>query len=230
MNPQEDKPYVPTPPPVDATNDDQSIPSAGDAAALQAIEALEAESNGLVTEDEPIKPVIPAAPITPISFRPTMTQPPVTVEPTTPTISPISHELSDPSPALSSSAEPPSISPIAASLNDSLKDESAVPTKTDAFQPFAEPKKSPKKMFVILVSVIVALALGVGGYFGWQYLESQKTPVPVQSDNSETPAPSATIDDPETVNGDIETIETDLENIDDSNYQDSTLSDASLYN
>ncbi|MFZ2126411.1 MAG: hypothetical protein WAV04_02765 [Candidatus Microsaccharimonas sp.] len=225
MNPS-NEPFDPTknqtPPSTPPAN-----PSASDAAAMQAIEALEAESNGL-PEAEPVTPQPSALPSTPPEVAPTPIAPipPLTTEsPTTPAV-----PLSSPEdPAVPASDAP---SGVAADLNKSLSEEAPVASTASEFQPFAAKKKSSKKSIIILVIIIAVLILGAGGYFGWQYLQSQNTPTtPVQT----TPDTST---EQETIPGDTETsvtemvtdIETQLDGIDDSEYDDTTLDDSTLYN
>ncbi|MDB5162324.1 MAG: hypothetical protein JWM52_832, partial [Candidatus Saccharibacteria bacterium] len=145
-------------------------PSAGDEAALQAIEALEAETNEVSGADPVIEsptPVIPAAPIQ-VSTPPVISTP-VIPTPTGPIIPDV---ITEPAP-LPPVQNAPS-NEVARSIAASLSEETPAAPITN-FQPFSKQKKSLNKPVIILVVVLVLAILGVGGYFGWQYLQPKTT-------------------------------------------------------
>jgi len=189
---------------------------------MQAIEALEAESNGLPEAEAATSPSIP----------PDTTPTPITA-PTMPTESLEAPNI--PTNSLESSAEPVTSVPTdepAADLNKSLSEEAPVPNATTNFQPFAQGKKSPNKTRIILIVVIALLVLGVGGYFGWQYWQSQTvTPAVVQPPTDETPDETLpAVDTEASVTETATDMQTQLDGIDNSEYDDATLSDSVLYN
>ena len=211
--------------------------SAGDEAALKAIEALEVESNQLPAEPVALMPPATpyATPPTPAMTNPTPAAPipaasqslapavPLTV-PTTP----LPAEL----PIAPANPIAPPTSQAALSLAASLRSDIPPATTSATFDPFPQTKKS-KKPVVILIVVLLLIGLGVGGYFGWQYLQSSKTTPaatqPVQTVEEEETAPKIT-DTEEGINNDIKGMETTLDSMSDEDYSDTTLSDATLYN
>jgi hypothetical protein len=209
--------------PDNTTPSPSTPPTAGDEAALKAIEALETESNAIpgaesTTPTNGMSAQTPTAPINP-SFTPPMNGPIIT-EPLVQT-TPVSL---DSSPVTTDSA-PMTPNPLTESLRDDVP---AATTPNDTFQPFAKPKKS-KKGIIILVVILVLTLLGAGGYFGWQYLQSQNTLAPAITvpETAETTTPTDTEGD---VNTSITDIEARLSVLDDSEYEGATLSDATLYN
>jgi uncharacterized protein HemX len=180
-----------------------SSPSS-DAAALQAIEALEAESNEL-----PESPSMAAA--QPNSVTPSAT--PIVQTPEAPVV-----------------ATPTSSTP-APDIAASLKEAPATPTSTE-FQPFAGKKKSSKKPVIIVAIILLVIGLAVGGYFGWQYLQSQNnTPAPIQNiPADQTPEEDTNEPTEASLSDDITEIEAELDAIEDTEYDDETLSDETLYN
>lgn len=248
MNPQtpnqnqDDAPFGAPATPSDTPNPTtpalESTPEA-DEAALQAIEALEAEEN----------------PVTPQPSDQTSTEEsiPVTVNstPSKPQAAPVEASTSTPfsafgastlgaddtaSPLATPSSSPneqpaPSESPVvAAALASSLKDE-ATPQQSDPFGP----KKKSKKGLIIAVILVLVLAGGsVAGYFVWQSLSGTQT-----TDTTETETggdlPSGpeidleTAPTPESVESEASSIESDLNSIDNSELEDTTLNDATLY-
>ncbi len=205
----------------DNSDSSPSIPSASDEAALQAIEALEVEAND-ITDTEPI--INTPAPLINEMLPPSR---PI-IQPPQPAVTPVVPET----PVASAATEIPSIpqSPAALALSKSLQDDS-VPYSSLTFQPFADQNKSSKKPVIIIVIILVLIGLGVGGYFGWQYLQNSKTPATVtpttQTPDTTQTAPVIT-DTPESVSTEITNLTTSLDGIDDSEYNDSTLDDSTL--
>lgn len=180
-----DKPFDSANEPENPQNNQPLSSPSNDAAALQAIEALETESNELDgTTPEEVKP-------TPTSSAPA----PATV------------------------------------ISDSLKDEPTAPSSTE-YQPFATKRNTSKKPLIIVVIVIIVIGLGFGGYFGWQYLQSQNdTPIPVQNvPDEELSGQDVNNTTEASITDEVTEIETQLDTIVDTEYDDTTLSDESLYN
>ena len=213
-----------TPNPSNDTSPTPSMPpSAGDEAALQAIEALETESNAIPGAESTVPTAgmaDPAAIAPSIPVDPTPTTGPVITEPLVPT-TPVATEPAPTTPT----PTPVPINPLTESLKDDVP---AASSPNDTFQPFAKPKKS-KKGIVILVIILILAVLGAGGYFGWQYLQSQNTPAPVVNVPEQTQTTTPT-DTEESINTSITDIEAQLSELDDSEYADTTLSDTTLYN
>jgi UPF0755 protein len=224
-------------PPADPTNNSPMgtppAPSAGDEAALKAIEALETESNEVATTPSTIEPTTPPSPSlseapaptpAPSNTGPVITEP--LVPPTTPATPPETGLPATPSTPATDPTPATNPNPIA----DSLKKEApAAATGAAAFQPFAKPKTSKKKI-IILVVVLVVLILGAGGYFGWQYLQTQSTPAPAQITTPTVTEDVELTDTEETVTATADDIESELSGMDDTEYADTTLSDSTLYN
>lgn len=222
MNPDNDKPTTPAPSPSFSPPTPSSSTSAGDDAAMKAIDALESESNKLDGADAL------ADTSTPGSASPESTTPaaPVINEPLTPST--------------------PSEAPTASTLTDTPASDVPKPLDTEAanaapapvigsagtFQPFDQgKKKSSKKSLIILIIVLVVLVLGAGGYFGWQYLQGLNTPTPAATTPGETTLEDENeiTDSEESVNATIDEIEASLQDVDDTEFADTTLSDSALY-
>lgn len=208
----------PTPDPLSNPN----LPnSAADDAALKAIEALESESSPVELPTEPAEvsappaatPIVDVAPPTPAIPTPVT---PTTPAPQTPVIPAESIQpTAPPAPVESSTVQ----SSVARELNE------GEPTPTTTFQPFVKKKRS-KAPLIILVIVLLGL-LGAGGYFGWQYLQSQQTKPATQTQTTEEPPVEQ--DSLESVNATVNDMQAQLDALDDANYADSTLSDTALY-
>lgn len=171
---------------------------------MQAIEALETESNSLSeTETEtPPETVAPEAPVSPASDSPEPTHT------TTPTGG-------------------------SADMNRGMTEEAPVASAaTSSFQPFATKKKMSKRSLIIIISIVVVIVLAVAGYFGWQYLQSQDTTTaPAQTTTeTNTTGDTAPLDTEASVTEVVTEIETQLDGMDTSEYDDTTLDDATLYN
>jgi hypothetical protein len=140
--------------------------------------------------------------------------------PATPATPPVTQATQ--APVMTSSPAPD----IAASLNE----EPTAPASTE-FQPFAGKKKSAKKPLIIIAAILVVIGLGIGGYFGWQYLQSQNnTTAPIQNVPEEEISGEGTEPTNTSLSEDITEIETELDTIEDTEYDDETLSDETLYN
>jgi|GEM_PF-1008079 len=230
MNPN-NQPGVPqTPPPYTPSTTPE--PLGDDAAALRAIEALEAESNALPGEAEPDAPFItptPAPVFNPPIIPAEEITPPASIEESTPSVEPALSETPAPTVIEEAPAQPatPPLTGIALSLNETLKNEQPVAQST--FQAFPKVKKSPKKALIVIAVILLLAGLGVGGYFGWTYLQNQQpkdqATTPVVTETEEP----VTADTEESVNSTITDIETQLEATDDGPYDDSTLTDETLY-
>ena len=214
-------------------NYDQPI-SPEDDAMLQAIEALEAQ-----TIDPDPKPLVPETPATPAPViatpaaapepapAPVVTPPPVAtpltaIEPTPVTTEAPTAPLT---PESSTTPTDPS-SAIAAAL--ARGPEATTPQST--YQPFPK-KKLGKKPLLIILAIILVAGLGVGGYFGWQYLNSQQPSPIVNGIDTSVPDedPGIPEDSEASVNSTASDIENQVNSIDETEYKDETLSDTALY-
>ncbi|MFZ3009838.1 MAG: hypothetical protein WA030_02355 [Candidatus Microsaccharimonas sp.] len=207
-----------------------SIPSASDEAALQAIEALEVESNDITDLESPATPKEPAPVINEplVSANPVSPAPiPITTPLTPPTTQPVA--TSNPSAPTEEPSTPQS--PAAIALSKSLRDDS-VPYSSMTFQPFADQNSSSKKPMVIIIVILVLIGLGIGGYFGWQYLQNSNKPAAVTPASTQTTetnqTPVVTTDTDESVTTAVSDMTKALDTIDDSEYNDTTLNDSSL--
>lgn len=220
---------------------DTSASTAGDEAALQAIEALEAETN-VVSGLDPIQelPNIPQAPIpmttvvpTPIPVLPPQPVSPISMPPPTmPSTAVITEPLvpTTPTPMASAPLEQPISLPNSASrsIAQSLNEET--PVVVNGFQPFAHQKRPSKKLTIIIVIILVTVLLGGGGYFGWQYLQTQNKPTATTQTNAPVTETTPTITDTEaSVNQTITDMQKNLDAVTDSEYADTTFSDTTLY-
>lgn len=217
MNPDE-KTTPETPPTGGGTSIPVTTPSStpevsspeADAAAFQVIEALEVEE----TAGEGVTP----AEVTSSQQIPVTTKP----EPIIPA-SPAPESLSPQTPS-----DPEPFTPAPTPLMG-VADTSASPNQPDPFA--VQPKKS-KKGLIIIIAVILLIGASVGAYFIWQSLQ------PASSTQSETPtggsAPGPADDEDtsgdteESVTNDATSIEEDVNGLNDSEYEDSTLSDSTL--
>jgi uncharacterized protein HemX len=201
MTPTE-KPFDSKNEPENTNNQPLSSP-ASDAAALEAIEALEAESNQF--------------PETPNEATPTSAV--TTPSPSTPETTPPS------TPVVSTQASSAPSPDIAASLNE---EPTAAPSTE--FQPFAKKKSSSKKIVIIVIAALLIIALGVGGYFGWQYLQSQNNGTPAMIIPEKETDEDTVLTEETAITEAITEIESELDTIEDTEYTDETLSDETLYN
>jgi uncharacterized protein HemX len=132
------------------------------------------------------------------------------------------------------SDQPEAPNAAAIALANSLK-EAATTEPSRAFQPFSG-QKHPKKGLIIALIIIIA-GLGAAGYFGWQYWQSIQ-PVPAanvepapEPAEEEMPVTAQPIGDTETsVNEAITDMQTELDAMDTSDYEESSLSDQALTN
>ena len=226
--------------PTDTTpNDTQATPAAetvstspeADAAALQAIEALEAEESPIVELGESAS----------TNDGDTIAVNVTSAEPT-PLVVPSSAPIATPTPVESVSSTPFSTfgsnggidSPapaFGAAMVSSLKEDA--PTSTIAPDPFGPKKKSKKGLIIAIVLILVLAGGGVAGYFVWQSLSApavtntvEEQPggdLPSNPDQDLETTPTA-----ESVESEASTIESDLNSVDTSELNDATLNDASL--
>jgi hypothetical protein len=189
----------------DNTNNPPLSSPASDAAALEAIEALEAESNQFPEAPDETTPA--ASNITPTpSTTPTPEVAPVVVP-------------EDPAP--SSSAPAPDIAA-------SLKEHAA--TSPTEFQPFTKKRSISKKTVIIIIAGLLLIALVIGGYFGWQYIQSQNNATPAMIIPEKETTEDTVLTDETAITEAITEIESELDGIEDTEYEDATLSDETLYN
>lgn len=220
-------------------NDTQATPAAetvstspeADAAALQAIEALEAEESPIVELGESAS----------TNDGDTIAVNVTSAEPT-PLVVPSSAPIATPTPVESVSSTPFSTfgsnggidSPapaFGAAIASTLKEEA--PTSTASPDPFGPKKKSKKGLIIAIVLILVLAGGGVAGYFVWQSLSApavtntvEEQPggdLPSNPDQDLNTAPTS-----ESVETEASTIESDLNSVDTSELNDATLNDASL--
>jgi len=203
-----------------------------DDAMLQAIEALEAQ-----TVDPDPKPLVPETPVTPAPVVVTPAPEPIPTPVITPAPVPTPLTVIEPTPVTTEAPTAP-ITPepataptdpssaIAAAL--ARGPETTTPKST--YQPFPK-KKLGKKPLLIILAIILVAGLGVGGYFGWQYLQSQKTSPIVNGIDTSVPDedPGLPADSEASVNSTASDIENQVNSVDETEYKDETLSDAALY-
>ncbi len=168
MNPQDqDQANSPTP-----TFPEQSTPEA-DAAALQAIDALESEALG--DTQAPVTPVMPVEPTPVVNVNDAPIEAITSFEPVA---APVTQNTVPPVPGQTTSV--PDTSPVEASVagvaaatGAQLGQSLGTPQTpvSEPVQPFAEKKKSSKLLIVVLVVVIV-IAAAVAGYFVWSALNA----------------------------------------------------------
>ncbi len=226
--------------PTDTTpNDTQATPAAetvstspeADAAALQAIEALEAEESPIVelgesastNDGDTIAVNVTSAEPTPLAV-------PSSAPIATPT--PIESVSSTPFSTFGSNGGIDSPAPaFGAAMASTLKEEA--PTSTASPDPFGPKKKSKKGLIIAIVLILVLAGGGVAGYFVWQSLSApavtntvEEQPggdLPSNPDQDLETTPTA-----ESVESEASTIESDLNSVDTSELNDATLNDASL--
>lgn len=159
--------------------------------------------------------------------KPLDTEPASTPAPATPVVSsPLSELTSAPPTPVADTPVTPNPSTPAATPTPSAPASSSEPAAPNNFQPFASQKKSPKKGVIVLVIILALAILGFGGYFGWQYFFNQPAAPAQQTQPEET---EELVEEP-TLEEEIIDFEEQLNAIDDSEYQDSTLSDETLLN
>jgi hypothetical protein len=207
---------------------EDSSPEA-DLAALEAIGVLEAEeSTAKVLEEAHAVPTLSDVP-TPVPVTvPTPPPAPVTVEIPKEVIQE-EHLSSSDTPFKAFQSDSPTTDVNNAIFASALND---APVQTNT-NPFADQKKkkSSKKLIIILIAAIVLIGGGIASYFVWQSM--QDTTV-VETTNTTGDQPGGT-SQPETT--DTEASVTDSANllqsetsaINDSVYDDSSLSDTTLY-
>lgn len=144
-------------------------------------------------------------------------QPAPTVEPMT---SPSPDSDTTPKPSQAEEPLPPPAAPSAAV--GSFGSNTATPNTP-------KQKKSKKALIAVLGIVLIA-ALAVGGYLYWQSTQNTAQPSSNEAPAAEAEAEADTtpIDTADGLDAEIETIEAEIDQIDDSEFQDQTLSDETL--
>jgi len=188
-----------------------------DEIALEAIGVLEAEEGTSRVihpqEEEPILADIPQ-PVEPsTSFD----------QIATPLVSP------EPEPTLSNTDSTAPASVVAPfGVANTLQEE---PFQTNS-NPFPKQKKSLKKLIIILIAAIVLIGGAVAGYFVWQSMQSDAIVETSESATGDQPGGTVTTNTTDTeasVNDAADALETDADAIDDTVYDDNSLSDTTLY-
>ena len=101
--------------------------------------------------------------------------------------------------------------------------------------PFTQKAKSPKKLILALIVAIVLIGGAVAGYFVWKSTQTTSAAVSSKSNTGNQPGGTTTTtaktptDTASSVNSAATALEQDANNVDDSAYNDTTLSDATLY-
>jgi len=202
-----------------------------DLAALEAIGVLEAEeSTAKVLEEAHAVPTLSDVP-TPTPVPVTQpTPPPAPVEVEIPKEVIQEEQLSSSDTPFKAFPEDPTAVGVTSAGFGSALNEAAVQTNTD---PFAaqKKKKSSKKLIIFLIAAIVLISGGVASYFVWQ---SMQTSTPVETTDTTGNQPGGTTQptttDTETSVKDSATLlQTETDAIDDTIYDDSSLSDTTLY-
>ena len=209
-----------------------------DKAALEAIGVLEAEESTSRALEQPQSPV-PEAPVVPIIVPPAPVAPVVPIQPpVAPSVPP--SPVSPPVPSgpviqeeqLASSDTPfkafPSNHERAAGPFGTMSSSDA-PVQTNA-NPFAGKKMPTKKLVIILIAAIVLIGGVVAGYF---IMQSMQEPPAVTPQTTTGDQPGGTVETPTdteaSVNASATVIETDVDSPSDTIYDDSVLSDTTLY-
>ena len=192
-------------------------PKQDEEATMKAIADLESESNPTTDENNEAS--------TPQSSS----------EETAPVVEPQPTTESEPLTPDASLTKTPEVTPAQEPSSDTTP--TPLPTETpettaqdtqNNFQPFPGEKPKSNKVFIIVLLVILAVGLGVGGYFGWQYLQSQQ-PTPSESPQTTDTLEEDTPTDTVPTESDVVTeFETSLDDLDDGEFDDSTLSDETL--
>jgi len=99
---------------------------------------------------------------------------------------------------------------------------------SNATPPTAPKQKKSKKLLIIILSLVLVAALAVGGYAYWQSTQGTSQPAPVEDTSAEAEIEAAPVETTDGLDAEIETIESEIEQIDDSEFQDDTLSDETL--
>jgi hypothetical protein len=225
-----------------------------DLAALQAIGALEAEDNpsnaDLFAEKEEKKPAVALQPIEKeviIEKKPEPVVIPVPKREPQPEAKPVykpepvalisdfkpdgkpKHPISD----IASTSTYDS-APLSAALAGVLKEDPAPlahQVKVAPADKAKKDKKASKKPVIILVVLLFVAAALTGAYFAWQSMQNntvQQTPTAQTSEVPAAPAPTST-DTQGSVTEAANTIDSYANGLSESIYEDSSLSDATLY-
>ena len=208
-----------------------------DQKALRIIEELESENNPNNAELEPVvsKPLEVPTRVVPFPVE------------TAPSIDGISEVPQEPVEEVEEVIEPVEIieepevekvpAPAPAPVAPQTPMAAAMATALEEEAPVAEPlikpkKKSRTKLFVVVGSVIILLALAAAGYLFWQTFQVADPTEAVQqsgSNNNPLVEAPANADTEASVNETATSIETEVNTLDDTPYDDSTLSDKTLY-
>jgi len=193
-----------------------------DSAALDAIGALEAEEDTI----RPIQPTQSSQAVTPAPEQLVVVDVMTPFVPEQPTV--VAEDVVTPETPESTTSDSETVFPVlpinpAGTLQDS-------PTQTNS-NPFPEQKKSTKRLVIVLIAVAVLIGAAVAGYFMWQAAQSNSSDDGLQNNSSQSGAPLAPTptDTESNVNASATSLEQGVDSIDDSAYDDSTLSDEALY-
>lgn len=200
-----------------------------DLAALEAISTLEAEEDTSNSTQAPMQPEQPQSapqaqptPYTaqgfpstqPVQPQPTEPQPSTQTQPVVEVMTPFVSEQ----PTVAANDLPPVAAvPVA-------------PVQTNA-DPFTKQKKSSKKLIIILIAAVVIIGGLVAGYFVWQSAQNSNTVETTDSTGGNQPggAIETPSDTESSVNSSTTSLVEGADSVNDTVYDDSALSDATLY-
>jgi len=202
-----------------------------DQAALEAIGVLEAEeSTAKILEEAHAVPTLSDVPVaTPVPVS-EPTPPPAPIEVEIPKEVIQNEHLSSSDTPFKAFPSDPSLAGASSTGFGSALNQTPVQTNTD---PFAEQKKkkSSKRLVIILIAAIVLIGGGVASYFVWQSMQTTN-PVEITDTSGDQPGGTTqptTTDTEASVTGSANSIQAETNAIDDTIYDDSSLSDTTLY-
>lgn len=111
----------------------------------------------------------------------------------------------------------------------------SVPAQTNS-NPFPVQKNSPKKRILTLIAAVVLFGAGVAGFFVWQSMQNNNSHNTIQETTGNQPGGTSTnasantpADTETSVNDAADSLTTTADSINDTSYDDATLSDTTLY-
>ena len=206
-----------------------------ESAELQDVEnSLEANTSPASPESQnptPIQDIKPPAPAPTSGSQPVVIPPDdSTADPSlsseAPRPAPTVEPMTSPSPAPDTNSEPsqsdetppPPVAPVGAI--------GSFGSKTAA--PSAPKQKKSKKALIAILGIVLVAAIAVGGYLYWQSTQNPAQPASTETPAVEAEADTTPVDTTDGLDAEIETIESEIDQIDDSEFQDQTLSDDTL--
>ena len=206
-----------------------------ESAELQDVEnSLEANTSPASPESQNPTPIQDIKPPTP---APTSGSQPVVIPPDDSAADPsLSSEAPQPAPTVEPMTSPsPAPEPSTqAPQNDEPLPPPAAPTGavgsfgSNTAAPSMPKQKKSKKELIVILSILLIAALAVGGYLYWQSTQNPAQPASTETPAVEAEADTTPVDTTDGLDAEIETIESEIDQIDDSEFQDQTLSDDTL--